>query len=263
MDLAGQRLALGQPGRPLAGPDGLLGGRLELARRTLQQARDQADGPAGDGEVQRPAGQVEQHRRLLAGQVDAVEKLAGGQRDPQHQPGGDAAADAPGRPPGDGGRHRVAGGEVRPLADGAGRHDQPGDQVEDDGQGQVGASTGHTGRGRATVSHPVQTTSTATMTTASAGRRSSPAVRASTTIHPRLTHRNARIPSDSTARPRSASDGPRPAPAAGAVNGDRRPIRRRPAGPRLGRVRSRLWRRPPPGRGWRSGPRPPRGTGGG
>src|SRR5215211_758018 len=68
-------------------------------------------------------------------------------------------------------------------------------------------STVQVGLGRATVNQPVHTTSPPIAPTASAGRRSSPAVRASTTIHPRLTHRNARIPSDSTARPRSASDG--------------------------------------------------------
>src|SRR5215213_443119 len=71
-------------------------------------------------------------------------------------------------------------------------------------------STVQVGSGRATVSQPVHTTRPPIAPTASAGRRSSPAVRASTTIHPRLTHRNARIPSDSTARPRSASDGTAP-----------------------------------------------------
>src|SRR5215211_7013393 len=71
-------------------------------------------------------------------------------------------------------------------------------------------STGQEGAGRATVSQPVQPTSPAIVATARTGRRSSPAVRAITTIQARLTHRNARIPSDSTARPRSASDGPRP-----------------------------------------------------
>src|SRR5215217_7895569 len=71
-------------------------------------------------------------------------------------------------------------------------------------------STVQVGLGRATVNQPVHTTSPPIAPTASAGRRSSPAVRASTTIHPRLTHRNARIPSDSTARPRSASDGTAP-----------------------------------------------------
>src|SRR5215211_8419531 len=73
------------------------------------------------------------------------------------------------------------------------------------------ASTGQEGAGRATVSQVVQATSPAMVATARTGRRSSPAVRASATIQARLTHRKARMPSDSTARPRSASDGPRPA----------------------------------------------------
>src|SRR5512133_1749669 len=67
-------------------------------------------------------------------------------------------------------------------------------------------STVQVGLGRATVNQPVHTTSPPIAPTASADRRSSPAVKASTTIHPRLTHRNATLPSDSTARPRSASD---------------------------------------------------------
>jgi len=136
-------LALGQPGSPLAGQHRLLGRLPELRGRSGQELSDQPHRPTRDDVVEHPAGQVEELRHRLVGDVDAVDEVAAGERQPDHRAGGQPAAEAERRPPERVGGHRVGAGEERVVAGHLpGRHDPAGQQVQADGQAEVDGEHG-------------------------------------------------------------------------------------------------------------------------
>ena len=209
MDLAGQRLPLGQPRRPLpARMVSSVARRSWPADRSRSRATSPTAPPASTKLSVPPA-----RSSSTAGSDPArsmpLASCPAASETPSTSPA-TTPPPTPGGTPGHGRRHRIPGREVRPLPHRAHRHRQPGNQVEGRPQGQVGRQHPQVGRGRATVSHPVQAATPAMAAAATPGRLSSPAVRASTAIQARLTQRKARIPSERTACPRSASEEPGP-----------------------------------------------------